>query len=106
MEGEENEEGNDDAKKDRGPSGPFGSSAGSHWGFRNPVGSAVGKEGPQRRASMSPRPNCESVIIMVIMAVVGDERRTRRFVWAGVFFAVDCSRSEGFHKGPKKRKKR
>lgn len=33
--------------------------------------SAMGEEGPQRRASMSSRPNCELVIIVVIVAVVG-----------------------------------
>lgn len=35
------------------------------------MGSAMGEEGPQRRASMSSRPNCELVIVMVIVAVVG-----------------------------------
>lgn len=38
------------------------------------MGSAMGEEGPQRRASMSSRPNSELVIIMVIVAVVGYER--------------------------------
>lgn len=30
----------------------------------------MGEEGPQRRSSMSSRPNCELVVIMIIVAVV------------------------------------
>lgn len=37
------------------------------------MASAMGEEGPQRRASMSSRPNGELVIIVVIMAVVGHQ---------------------------------
>lgn len=40
-----------------------------------PMASAMGEEGSQRRASMSSRPNCEFVIIMVIVAVVGHKWR-------------------------------
>ena len=40
--------------------------------------SAMGEEGPERRSSMSSRPNCELVIIMVIVVVVGHEGDVRR----------------------------
>lgn len=50
---------------------PFFRSSWSGHTERKSMASAMGEEGPQRRASMSSRPNCEFVIIMVIMAVVG-----------------------------------
>lgn len=40
--------------------------------------SAVGKEGSQRRASMSSGPNSEFAIVMVIMAVVGHKQSACR----------------------------
>lgn len=50
---------------------PFCSSSRSGQTERKSMVSAMGEEGPQRRTSMSSRPNCEFVIIMVIVAVVG-----------------------------------
>jgi len=80
---------------------PFCCSSGSGREAKKLMASAMGEDGPQRRASMSSRPNCEFVIIVVIVAVVGHERRVRRGDdRSELFYAVECSSSEGFQIGP------
>lgn len=62
----------------------------------------MGEEGSQRRSSMSSRPNCEFVIIMVIVAVVRHKGSARQCCMdLEIFYAVTCSSgSKGFHVGP------
>ena len=57
---------------------PFSCSLWSGQRERKSMVSAMGEEGPERRSSMSSRPNCELVIIMVIVVVVGHEGDVRR----------------------------
>lgn len=85
---------------------PFCCSSWSGREVKKPMASTMGEEGPQRRASMSSRPNCEFVVIMVIVAVVGHKRSVRRGQDSfELFFAVECSSGEGFHEGPEDRER-
>lgn len=53
---------------------PSCSSSLSGLSERKSRASAMGEVGPLRRTSMPSRPNCEFVIIMVIMSVVGNKQ--------------------------------